>query len=172
MKRLLCLTGTCLALATVPTASAALYYFEVPLDGAQEVTAIGGDPDGTGLAKLWIDSTTLSITWDIAVANILLPPAAAHIHMGAAGVSGPVRVDFSAQLVGGPVADPDLAGVLANPSGWYVNVHNSSYPAGAVRGQLSARASSVTELPEGGSSLGLALAGLISVVAFRRNRLG
>jgi hypothetical protein len=33
--------------------------------------------------------------------------------------------------------DPELVGAIAaNPSGYYVNVHNIPYPDGAIRGQL------------------------------------
>lgn len=115
-------------------ASAAIQYFEVPLEGAQEFPG-PGDPDGSGLAKLWIDDVALTIDWDITVLNVD-PIAAAHIHNAPAGASGPVRVDFSGQLIGTSLFDADLAGVLANPANWYVNVHNPAFPAGAVRGQL------------------------------------
>ena len=30
----------------------------------------------------------------------------------------------------------ELAGVIADPAAWYVNVPNASFPAGAIRGQL------------------------------------
>ncbi len=34
-------------------------------------------------------------------------------------------------------ADPVLIGqIIANPAGYYVNVHTTEFPAGAVRGQL------------------------------------
>jgi hypothetical protein len=32
---------------------------------------------------------------------------------------------------------PRLAAILANPNGFYVNVHNAEFPDGAIRGQLS-----------------------------------
>jgi hypothetical protein len=74
-----------------------------------------------------------------------------HIHTGAAGVSGPVLVDtgLSPQL---PVAMPagtgnfsftgvtisaeSVTSVLANPAGYYLNVHTVLNGAGAIRGQL------------------------------------
>ena len=74
-----------------------------------------------------------------------------HIHKGAAGVNGPIHWDFlepadpatsisdqPAQLRGiaRPRAAAVLADLLANPSGYYVNVHSTVFLGGAVRGQL------------------------------------
>jgi hypothetical protein len=72
-----------------------------------------------------------------------LPTVAAHIHKGAAGTNGPVVVPFTA-----PAADGNSSGcvsstpavvddILANPAGFYVNVHTTEHPAGAIRAQLS-----------------------------------
>jgi len=74
-----------------------------------------------------------------------------HIHKGVAGVNGPIHWDFlepadpatsisdqPAQLRGiaRPRAAAVLADLLANPSGYYVNVHSTVFPGGAMRGQL------------------------------------
>lgn len=68
-------------------------------------------------------------------------PTAAHIHKGAAGENGAPVVTLQAPTDGtsGACVDlkPDVAkALLASPEGYYVNVHNAVYPAGAVRGQL------------------------------------
>lgn len=125
-----------------PHASAAISTFVVPLDGHQEIGAGGvsdaGDLDGTGTATLVIDDVANTIEWEIVVHNIVLPPTGAHIHQAGAGANGPVRIDFNAQLSGTGLVDPDLATLLADPMGFYVNIHNAQFPLGAVRGQLSA----------------------------------
>jgi hypothetical protein len=130
------------ALAVAAPADARIRAFTVALDGQQEVNGSGtpnqGDPDGTGTAVLVIDDATNTIDWTFTVANIALPLTLAHIHQGAAGSNGTVVVDFSAQLQGSGLVDADLASVIANPAGFYVNLHNSAFPGGALRGQLAA----------------------------------
>src|SRR5262245_48638855 len=145
--------ASCLAAAA--PAGATIITFVVPLSGANEVPSGSGDPDGTGTATLMIDDTALTISWSITVSN-LDPVILDHIHSGAAGTNGPVIVDFSGLLVGGPIADPDLAAVLANPAGHYVNVHTTLFTGGAVRGQVPEPA---TALLFAMGMLGLAAAG-------------
>jgi len=123
---------------TAAPASAAIIVFDIPLNGAQEVLPNVGDPDGFGTAHLEINDATMTISWNIIVNSIVLPPTGAHIHQGAFGTNGPVRVDFNSMLSGSGLFDADLAGVLASPAGWYVNIHNSVHTGGAIRGQIPA----------------------------------
>lgn len=139
--------------------------FFVPMNGVQEVPG-PGNPDGTGTAFLSIDSDALTIDWNIVVDNIGLPPTGAHIHAGSLGVAGPIVVDFDAQLTGSGLMDPDLAAVLASPRNYYVNVHNASFPSGAIRGQLPCP----TVIPDP-TALTLVAIGLISLGFRRRIRV-
>ena len=102
-----------------------------------------GDPDGTGTALLTINVGQGEVCWEVAVSNITLPASASHIHQADPGIRGGIVVGLvppgangsSAGCVSGQDKEV-LRDILVNPGAYYVNVHNSVYPAGAVRGQL------------------------------------
>ena len=124
-------------LALLPAAAFAESYSAI-LTGPNEVPNTG-DPDGAGLAVVTITGTTISYT---VLHQNIAAPTMAHIHRGAAGVAGPVVVDFNVNtFVNGQansVAQSLIDEIRANPSGFYVNVHNGDFPGGAIRGQLAA----------------------------------
>lgn len=100
-----------------------------------------GDPDGTGTARLTLNSGQEEICFTLEVTGIA-PATAAHIHEAPVDEAGPVVVGLAAPTNGsssGCVAvDRDLVkDIRNNPTDYYVNVHNAEFPAGAVRGQLS-----------------------------------
>ncbi len=119
------------------------------LSGANEVPG-PGDPDGKGTATVSITrgaSGTGTICFKIDASGITLPAAAAHIHMGEKGKAGPVVVPFAPPDAKGTVSgctsgvDRELIEyILTEPAEFYVNVHTSDFPNGALRGQLTAAA--------------------------------
>ncbi|TDC52248.1 CHRD domain-containing protein [Jiangella ureilytica] len=117
------------------------------LTGAQEVPG-PGDADGRGAFAGVIKGDTLCYAL---LATRIDPATAAHIHVGAAGVAGPIVVGLNtpnrtshgcitavpdAQNTTMTLSESELAALVANPSAYYVNVHNAPHPAGAVRGQF------------------------------------
>jgi hypothetical protein len=102
----------------------------------------GGDPDGAGSATVTVDPAKRQLCYEVTVSEID-PPTMAHIHRGAAGAGGPPVVALSAPKDGiakgcSPELDAaTLRAIIANPAAYYVNVHTSSYRAGALRGQLT-----------------------------------
>jgi hypothetical protein len=110
-----------------------------PLVGAEEIPG-PGDPDGLGHAAITVNPGLGRVCYWLEVSGIE-PATAAHIHVGPAGVAGPVVVGLAAPTAGSSSGcadvERDLAlAILKHPSDYYVNVHNAVYPAGAVRGQL------------------------------------
>jgi hypothetical protein len=112
------------------------------LTGANEVPG-PGDEDGTGSAMVSIDHSTGELCYMLTAANITLPATAAHIHVGGPDEAGPPVVPLTppdeSGAFEGCVSDVDpalLQDIVNNPGGYYVNVHNSDYPDGAIRGQL------------------------------------
>ena len=124
--------------------------FVAQLTGAAEVPG-PGDTDGAGAASITIDPISTEVCWDLRASNIDAPTMA-HIHSGAAGVAGPVLIPLTvpnptvAGCVKGSSLTPAvttvmLEDIVANPSKYYVNVHNATFPNGAIRGQLAATTS-------------------------------
>jgi hypothetical protein len=112
------------------------------LTGAAEVPG-PGDPDGSGWTSLTLNPGQREICFEIYVADIVLPATGAHIHVGSATESGPVVVGLAAPDATGwssgcVTADRSLIRhIMKHPEHYYINVHNTEFPAGAVRGQLS-----------------------------------
>lgn len=96
---------------------------------------------GSGTAKVTVDQGKGQVCWDLASKG-LTDAVAAHIHKGAAGANGPPVVPFSGVDASGNSkgcanASADVAkDLVANPAGYYINVHTKTAPAGAIRGQL------------------------------------
>ncbi|WP_265530097.1 CHRD domain-containing protein [Sphingomicrobium marinum] len=115
--------------------------FETTLSGAAEVPG-PGDPDGSGITKLWLNHGQSEICYEIMVTDIALPATGAHIHEAPAGSSGGVVVGLAAPNADGAsmgctMVDQNLIKeIRKNPADYYINIHNAEYPAGAVRGQL------------------------------------
>ena len=100
-----------------------------------------GDPDGTGSARINVIPSQNRLCYNVRVSNIA-PATMAHIHRGRAGVAGPVVVGLRPPTDGSSsacttVARARLLDIARNPSLYYVNVHNTPFPNGAVRGQLT-----------------------------------
>ena len=118
--------------------------FTVPLTGdaeRSELQALGlaGDADGSGMVKLTVDPRSRQICYDFSVDHVATP-LMAHIHKGARTDNGPSVVT----LFTGPGDMHDcltwtekwVNAIVANPSGFYVNLYTTEFPDGALRGQL------------------------------------
>lgn len=131
-----------LAVALVLQAKDGGRKFIVQMTGAEEAPG-PGDSDGTGTAILRLNPGTEQVCFSLFVEDITLPASAAHIHVAPAGDPGPVVVGLAAPDANGFAsgcvgADRELIlAIIQNPANYYVNVHNSDFPPGAVRGQLS-----------------------------------
>jgi hypothetical protein len=117
--------------------------FTTTLTGEAEIPG-PGDPDGSGTATITLNPGKGEVCWQIHVSDIALPATGAHIHLinpatGFGGVVVPLSPpDETGHASGCTTADRDLIkDIMKNPEKYYVNVHSTEFPAGAVRGDLS-----------------------------------
>ena len=148
--RLIAATVGLALLLPIAPASAAVTTLEAALTGGDTEVPDPGDPDGSGGAQVTINVRKQKLCFTLVVLDITLPTAAAHIHDGGAGEAGPIVVTLKAPeevagsgigLATGCVKELDrplLRDIKANPADYYINVHTSDFPGGAVRGQLEA----------------------------------
>lgn len=141
--------ATLAAVSLATPASAGGQPLEATLLGSEETPsptdpAGNGDPDGAGTADITVNRGTGQLCYEISVTG-LDRIVLGHIHEAPAGTAGPVRVDFSLtqeDFTGGTATgcvtvDRALAKEIAKDSdGYYVNIHTTAFPAGALRGQL------------------------------------
>jgi len=148
--KLIAATAGFALLIPVTAANAAVTTLDAALSGGDAEVPDPGDPDGSGGAQVTINVRKEKLCFAIVVLDITFPTAAAHIHAGEAGVAGDIVVTLKAPqeidatgigLANGCVrnqAKPLLRDIKNNPDQFYVNVHTSDFPGGAVRGQLEA----------------------------------
>lgn len=102
-----------------------------------------GDVGATGTAALTLNHGQGEICFDFEFSGLRSAPTRAHIHRGVVGVNGGIVVEFyetgQPALTEGcvPVDKALVKEIRKNPAGFYVNVHNTTAKAGAVRGQLA-----------------------------------
>ena len=124
--------------------------FNNNLAGTEEVPP--ADLDSRGRAKVTLNTKTGEVCFRVRFSSTGTPNRG-HIHLGEAGTNGAIAIPFF-ELVGQPadprndeleeghlsdcvMADPALVKLIAdNPTGYYVNLHNARFPAGATRCQL------------------------------------
>ena len=111
------------------------------------------DAEATCAGTATVTFTATSAKFDVSITGCPASTAIniGHIHEGAAGVNGPVKIDSTLKagdiaLTAGAItfsrtnsaADPAvISAVMANPAGWYVNFHSTLHGGGVIRGQLT-----------------------------------
>jgi hypothetical protein len=141
---LVSLSGTALA-----APGSATQVIRIALTGDQEATPtcappnVCGDPDAVGGMILVFNPTRDTVCFLTRWSGIDGTVVAAHIHIAPAGSPGPVVVPlFSGSFEGTDMlrdcvpANGLVDDILADPAAYYVNIHSSVYPPGAIRGQL------------------------------------
>ena|SRR5688572_5889371 len=155
MTKFLGLCTGALALVLATEASAQIVTLKTTMSGGEEVPVINTGMVGT--AEVSVDVTNREVAVTLNVWNAPTATTAGHIHVGAAGIGGPVVLNFPAGVAGRTgdfamtfrlgeaafVARPaqgintldDIIQAIVNGNA-YVNIHTTQNPGGEIRGQL------------------------------------
>src|SRR5262245_54784266 len=177
---LMALTFVSVTLMMMRSARADIVIFEAQLFSSNEVPPVSNaDAGAFGQVFVTLDTSTNIFRFDWSVQGVAAPSLIlSHIHEAAAGVNGPVRIDSlitpanpvpvvngSASFSRGNLPGPAdvVQRLLANPAGFYFNIHSTLNPGGVVRGQL-VRQATPAQVPTL-SEWGAILMGLLIVAA-------
>lgn len=132
------------ALAACATAEEAIVEqlaetYNADLTGAQVVG--GGDPDGSARAEVSVTDRMNQICYDVGGIRGVGPITGIMIHRGGPGVNGPVVLHMREANEGGWKGCTGRTEWLEdsidkNFTSYYVLIHTSDFPSGALRGQL------------------------------------
>jgi CHRD domain-containing protein len=104
---------------------------------------------GVFTATLTKSGTGGELSWRLEFSNLTGNAIAAHIHVGAAGVAGPVRVPLCAPCTSGVTGTATITAEVLDAilnGRAYVNVHTPTNPAGEIRDQVQIAATVKTTL--------------------------
>ncbi|MFI2351959.1 CHRD domain-containing protein [Streptomyces sp. NPDC019443] len=127
--------------------------FVASLNGANEEPVQGGpavgDRDGTALEFVKVKGDKVSVAVKFRGTD---KPTALHVHQGARGTNGGIKIDFTELLSKGKTHSKGWTGAVVgtvkvkdkavldafktDPNGFYANLHTAQFPGGAVRGQF------------------------------------
>jgi hypothetical protein len=148
---LMCVLALVAGVILVSGAGAAGTRRVASLTGAQEEPD-PGDANGTARAAVNLNVSRRRVCFNLRWRRIGAPTRA-HIHEGRRGVAGGIVVPFfengtdpdfvplpgsirSVQGCTGGVERALMRDIRDHPRRFYVNIHNETFPAGAIRGQL------------------------------------
>jgi CHRD domain len=126
--------------ATPNTTSSKQVVFSVNLTGAAEAPT-PGSADGRGTARITVDPQLDEVCFEISTSD-LPDVTAAHIHEGRAGTAGPIAVTLTPPQNGKsegcvPASGSIVKAIASGNRSFYVNVHTTEFPDGAIRAQLT-----------------------------------
>ncbi len=137
------------ATALVLAAAAAAHHpgqggkrFVVQLRPEEECNTLGvcnlGQPGASGQSVLRLNPGQGEVCFETTASGLTAPVIGAHIHEAPAGIAGPIVVPLNPPVGSGCVsADRQLIKeIMKEPADYYVNVHTTTHPGGAIRGQL------------------------------------
>jgi hypothetical protein len=136
VRKLVLLLGICTLVFAGVSYAAGPIMVGTKLDAMQDhATGSHGKGNFTG------DITRGKLKFTLTFSGLTGPATAAHIHMGAKGVAGPVVVPLcgpckSAVTKTVPIPASAIAAIKKGKA--YVNVHTAKFPNGEIRGQLTA----------------------------------
>ena len=134
-----------LALPALSLAGRNTVEVDAKLKGNEEVPGPGSNK-GKGDIQVFLKAKKHKVCFNLEVSK-LDTITAGHIHKGAEGVAGPIKVTLIDSEVQGTgayegcvakVRKKLIKKIAAVPEKFYVNIHTVDYPDGAIRGQLQA----------------------------------